>query len=277
MTYSVTSEDCLHPPNNTCNLCGFYFIAERGLFMPGNFWTARCDYVEKLLPPQDYREEATRVMKDALMLHLQHQFDMDLYNFIEDNYGVNRFADELWSGSHPSIIPCDLSATKKRNFGFGQGVPFFRFVASFPDPFQTKQTLKWTMSPHIPIVYDLPLVLQDGGLLGHFFFRESKRLREFSLLGGNLYKWLKTYHEVPPPNSWIWTWFPDGEKWKAAIEEYGENAVEELTQKHRSGEIDFLDPIYRVGFTRVWNWRLIRYPLRWLGLSDRKTGTQVSY
>jgi len=265
MTYAVTSEGCLHPPDNTCNLCGLYFAAHRGLFIPGNMWTARCDYVARLLPPMEYRKVSTEVMKDALLLHLQHKFDMDLFNFIEDNYGVDRYADELWSGSHPSIKPCDMAANKAKNFGFGHADPFFEFLLSFWDTFQTRfKTMKWGMEPTLPMT-DLPMTLRDDGA-HYLFFDQSKRLREFTLLGGNLFKWMKVYGEVPPPTSWIWDWFPDTEIWKKAIEDHGETAVETLLEDHKTGEIEYIDPIYKMGFKRLSWWH--RWPLRYAGLLD---------
>ncbi|CAB9499151.1 expressed unknown protein [Seminavis robusta] len=270
MTYAVTTEQCLNPPtpeipsifnNGTspeqCNLCGLYFIAERGLFMPGNIWTAQCDYVSRLLPPLEFGKRSTEVVKDALLMHLEHRFEMDLFNFVPDNYGVNRYADELWIGSHPSIQPCDWSLHKKSNFGFGHGDPFFEFVLGIWDPFQTTwKTLEWTMSPSLPMVLPVEIrehrwwhVLEFAKAQRH---RESKRIREFSLLGGNLYKWIHIYGQVPPPSSWTWSWFPDGEMWRGAVEKHGKNAVEEVTQAYKDVDhAEFLDPIYTHDFRRL--------------------------
>lgn len=270
MTYSVTSEECLHPSDGTCNLCGLYFVAERGFFMPGNFWTARCDYVERLKEPKRFAVRSTEVMKEALLMNLKHEFDFDMYAFADENYGVDRYADELWVGGHPSIQPCDLSMGKQENFGTGYGDPFFEWVLSIWDPFQvTFRTLNWSMAPSLPL--KIPKMLREGKPWGFgkkidwmldFFVlfdtpktkedRVKKRLREFTYLSGNLFKWIHIYGQVPPPESWIWSWFPDGEKWRKAIEEHGNMAVETMAKENYQSVNDesYVDPFFHKRWRR---------------------------
>jgi len=237
MTYAVTSQECLHPPPNnasSCNLCGLYFVAERGMFMAGNIWTAHCNYLSKLVTPHVYRNRSTAVIKDSLLLHLQMKFDMDLYAFEDFNFGIDRYSDENWSASHPDVVPCDFTAGKKHNFRFLGGRGFYRWIAGISDPFQTKRTLEWTMYPSLPLA--LPLTMTEEGIAG-WFFNPSERIREYFLLGGNILKWQTIYNKVPEPSSWIWTFFPDGDLWRNAVHQYGKDAVNKLTTEHQGNAL----------------------------------------
>ena len=236
MTYAATSEHCLHPPGNSCNLCGLYFVAERGMFMAGNIWTAECNYISKLWAPMEFKKKSTSAIQESLLMLLQQKFDMDLYTFADFNFGVDRYSDEMWSASHPSILPCDLTGGKKYNFGFVRGTGFYRWVGSVWDPFQKSQTsLKWSMYPSLPL--HLPLPLREDGRLASFVFDRSERIREFFLLGGNILKWERIYNEIPDPSSWIWDFFPDGDAWKKAVDLYGEHAADKLTFEHQVDSI----------------------------------------
>ena len=44
-----------------------------------------------------------------------------------------------------------------------------------------------------------------------------------------LLKWYALYGEFPPADAWVWSWFPDGLKWKEGAARYGAKAVEVLT------------------------------------------------
>lgn len=59
----------------------------------------------------------------------------------------------------------------------------------------------------------------------------TKRIREYSLLAGFLYRWIRIYERIPAPDSWIWTYFPDGEEWRAAADRHGLMTVEHMTGK----------------------------------------------
>ena len=42
-----------------------------------------------------------------------------------------------------------------------------------------------------------------------------------ALLPGILWKYHVLYNELPDADSWIWRHYPDGERWREAIEEMG--------------------------------------------------------
>lgn len=55
------------------------------------------------------------------------------------------------------------------------------------------------------------------------------RLKEYFLLAGNILKWYEFYNEVPGEFSWVWSWFPDGRKWRNAVRLHGRKAIEVMT------------------------------------------------
>jgi hypothetical protein len=64
------------------------------------------------------------------------------------------------------------------------------------------------------------------------------RFREYYLLPGNLLTWFALYggDGVPPRDSWVWSWFPDGDRWRAAVDEHGTRAVEVATAATEGGD-----------------------------------------
>jgi hypothetical protein len=57
MTRAIVHDDCLQSPSNdpVCDACGLVALPFPTLHFPGNFFTARCEYIRKLLPPTEFR------------------------------------------------------------------------------------------------------------------------------------------------------------------------------------------------------------------------------
>ena len=206
MVEAVTSEMCLKPPDESCNLCGLRFSAMRGLFFPGNFWTAKCDYVNRLLSPEDYKAKLTDVVKDAQLMKVRRQLVMKLLPESPATLGLDRYASEFWVGSHPSIIPCDVSKTEDFKYWLKKHR-------------NTGAEFEWSMAPRHKAIMSNRKIRA----------REDLRLREYNLLAGNIFRWQRLYGEFPESSSWIWRWFPDGDKWHYAVQKYGSKAVEVMT------------------------------------------------
>jgi hypothetical protein len=47
--------------------------------------------------------------------------------------------------------------------------------------------------------------------------QELRQYQEFFLLPGRLLKWMYFYNATPRQDSWIWSWFPQGQEWKEQI------------------------------------------------------------
>jgi hypothetical protein len=61
MMMAVTSELCLKPSDDSCNVCGLMFYDVWALIFPGNFWTAKCSYIQELIPPNRFNESMTKM------------------------------------------------------------------------------------------------------------------------------------------------------------------------------------------------------------------------
>jgi hypothetical protein len=61
LTLAVTNEKCLNPPDDSCSACGLNFFTVWSLQFPGNFFSTKCSYVNKLIPPDEFPERLTAV------------------------------------------------------------------------------------------------------------------------------------------------------------------------------------------------------------------------
>jgi hypothetical protein len=205
MTMAVTSPSCIYGIHNTtCNVCGLYFFPVWSMMFAGNFFTTKCSYVQKLLPPTNYSEIMTSLVGD-LFNHSSPAgalyFQYSLFNkHREGVMGADRYAAEFWSASHPSVVPCDMSVTND----------FFHWLKGHDS---VDNELQWSLAPCTSF--------WDGRWLCVKYRRQRQlagdhknRMHEYFLLAGNLYKWLTIYKDLPPDDSWVWDWYPDGSDWK---------------------------------------------------------------
>jgi hypothetical protein len=197
LTTAVTSELCLKPPDNSCNVCGLTF---HGMFLnifPGNFFTADCSYVRQLIPPADFNDRmaslvALRHQKIAANPQYKYIFP-DIPQF--DKVVQGRYAPTHWIGSSPQLNPCTLTSEDLGKW----------FV-----PRNALADFSWSL---------LPRKDEDVEL-------DAIRKRQYNVIGGNLFKAFTLYNTAPPDNSWAWRWFPDGQKWKEAVKQYGNRTVD---------------------------------------------------
>ena len=104
LTTSVASRECLGLPE-TCTVCSGRFSPLPHPHYPGNMWTARCSYIEKLMPPLGFEA----AMKKFVLQHLSASPMGGLrQNGDNELLGAGRFAAEHWMTSHPSVVPCDV-------------------------------------------------------------------------------------------------------------------------------------------------------------------------
>ena len=246
LTEAALSEHCHDGPavaafrnttvtTTTCNLCGLNFYAVWTSFVPGNMFAAQCDYVQKLIPPHHFQQRLKRV-HEQVVLPLKRKQQI-LFDLIPDNrvhiyqghFGLDRYSDEHWIGSHPHVRPCDVDP--------GGSVWNYQQRQKTIHDFQFSLAPRRTRGPPFRGFY-LPTTIPR-------FVLKQVRLREYYYLAGNLLKWFALYNQAPLDDSWAWTWFPDGRFWKQAIEQHGSQAVRIVTQKAMRGEyIDDLSDIY---------------------------------
>jgi hypothetical protein len=217
LTDGALAEGCINPPNSSCNVCGLQFFTQFTFFIPGNMFSAHCSYVRKLLPLSQYKKKQEEAIMNILLLRLRNQLRSSLLWDQPDFFGLDRYSNEHWIGSHPDIVPCDMDP-------IGSVYDVFTGKTSFND-------FKWGMGPRnsgIAWADNINFTARQEKL----YSTQSLRHREILLLPGNLVKWWTLYGEFPNAKSWVWDYFPDGDLWREAVSTYGGAAVELLTKRY---------------------------------------------
>ena len=214
LTEAALSEMCIK--ESECNLCGLQFFTQWAPFIPGNIFTAKCNYVKKLIPPVNFSDAMQRAIEDFVVLRLKKQVLSQLLPDRKDFFGLERYSDEHWIASHPDVTPCDCDPT-------GQ-------LSIYHMEKATLANLSWAMAPRHK---GAPAYNKQARTE---MVNKNKVLRvvEYYYLAGNLVKWFSLYGKGPAPNSWAYKFFPDGEMWKDAVQKYGAQAVDKITQKFAS-------------------------------------------
>jgi hypothetical protein len=210
MTTATTSNEC-HTAleQDTCNTCGLIFSAIRSPFYPGNFWAAQCRYIDQLLDPFEFRLKLEKATKRARRLRTRGKLTLHLLPELPSTLGLGRYAAEFWAGSHPSIRPCDVSNPDKHTWKYWKN-----YDANFND-------------------MDLAPAPREEISQTNLFLPKTtdERLREWFLLAGYIMKWYRLYNQVPSDDSWVWSYFPEGDIWKEAVKQHGRHAVVEVLHK----------------------------------------------
>mmetsp|Transcript_20907 Transcript_20907/g.42609 ORF Transcript_20907/g.42609 Transcript_20907/m.42609 type:complete len:888 (+) Transcript_20907:64-2727(+) len=223
MTNSVLHQDCLFPPNDACDVCGAQFYTRFSFMFPGNMWTAKCSYIQKLLSPEKgglYEKLKRESIVKFFKLRLWGQLNSTLMEDRVDYFGLGRYQLEHWIGSHASVQPCELH---KKNVTFETMI--LGMVNSAYD-------YEWSMgAPREEVISEIPNARQK------LEENEDAQFREYFYLPGNLIKWFSLYGKdgVPSQNSWVWNFFPGGHKWRNLVRDYGENALDEMVKQSSPG------------------------------------------
>jgi hypothetical protein len=216
LTAAAVHPNCIVPPNSTCNLCGLQFFTQFTFFVPGNMWTASCRYVAQLLPFDLYYDARERAVEQLLILKLQNQLRGTLLWDQLDFLGLDRYSDEHWVGSHPSIVPCDMDP-------YGSVKDVFHGILQ-------QDELEWAAGPrNRGICGGINDNLQDA-----VKNNPDLRRREVLLLPGLIVKWYTLYGKLPDRSSWVWTFFPDGQYWFEGARKYGSDVVDTYTARYRT-------------------------------------------
>eukprot|EP00563_Minutocellus_polymorphus_P002553 CAMPEP_0181043448 /NCGR_PEP_ID=MMETSP1070-20121207/12717_1 /TAXON_ID=265543 /ORGANISM="Minutocellus polymorphus, Strain NH13" /LENGTH=307 /DNA_ID=CAMNT_0023121785 /DNA_START=316 /DNA_END=1239 /DNA_ORIENTATION=+ len=219
MTDAALSQRCSQPPNSTCNVCGLQFAAPPGMFtnlFPGNMFTARCDYVNRLLHPKEYVKRQTDVVRKSFQLRDQGRFYFKEKDHKAWVTGLRRYAPEHFIGSHPYIVPCDLS--KEPDYWYWQS-----------DTPHTSIEFEWAMFPRQK-KFNLSAAVDPK--LHAFLLNKSnidKRIRAYTYLAGLIFRHIELYNLTPPLHSWMFDWLPDGPFWRVVLQRYGKSVVNVVT------------------------------------------------
>ena len=223
-TTAVTSKMCLKS-RDTCNVCGMEFYALPYFHFNGNSFTADCEYVNKLMPPEQFEKSMNNVAEDALVANLEKSFTSKLFQFTPQNLGFDHYSVEHWIGSHPDIKPCDVAPVKK------SWLPWFRGNTYIANDYSSSRIYDflWGVAPrrsHAPVG---ALAASTEKAVRE---KDTTLFRDYFYLAGNMYKWNKLYGEGPPEDSWVWNWFPGGDVWRERYAASGSAVVDEFTLRY---------------------------------------------
>lgn len=210
MMEAVLHADC---HSRRCDACGLQAEVYPWAHYTGNFWTADCSYIHKLLPPAS--------MPAAMQANYEHVAALNATCQLQlvrpkDSawYALSRYSLESWIGSHPRARLCDLFRSA------GETIRS-RFVAA--------EELAWAEFPRHNLSSKWNLDYEERAQ--YSLANEEFRLRDDQWLPGRLVRWSRLYGEFPPPDSWVWSFFPDGDFWQARIAEFGLEVVEKTTER----------------------------------------------
>lgn len=217
-TLGAMHQDCVRPPDDTCNLCAIHVSYIPSVQQHGNMWSSKCSYVKRLLSPLEYRNAMLnssvkyKALRRQVRMHHESWGASGPWGFAKD-----RHSNEHWIGSHPSVVPCDLNPFPYETFWKNN------FNAT------TSNLLEWAMLPRRDLQDRDRQAIGDGPSDRFQTARDDVkgRLKDYFFLPGLLLRWLMVYQQVPDESSWsVYESFPDFEFWKNATEMHGTKVLD---------------------------------------------------
>lgn len=111
--------------------------------------------------------------------------------FLRSRYWPSSIPFYNYTGTHPSIRPCDLSSTPSLEF--------------WKTGDRDASDHSFSMAPRHPIEADWDFYNYCN--YSQVMENDTERLKEYFLLPGHLFRWIKEYNETAPDDSWIWSWY----------------------------------------------------------------------
>lgn len=253
-----------------CNVCGLQFYPVWTMFFPGNMFAAHCSYIRRLLPVKLYAQKMQQIAselrpkrkKGPKLLPPNATWNFAGYENRDDHFGLDRFSNEHWIGSHPHLRPCDM--TPEFHTGLFSQLPLDQVQLIF----EQSETLMQP-APRVPLLQSKFYRWRKGKMLELIQQAEQnqhRRPHSYFLLPGILYRMYRLYgennnqsdysghhnfdHEVdrpvegtteqdgtdrffrlptpqflPPTDSWIWDYFPHGTVWREKVKNHPADAL----------------------------------------------------
>jgi hypothetical protein len=224
MTAATTSELCLNPPENQCNVCGLVFQPLPGLHFPGNMWTAQCSYVKNLLSPLEFHKRKGNVDVWIREQQAQHLFSAELFPWESHFTGKNRYEPEHWVGSHPDLRPCDVSPTASKDYWLKGDRDFAEFEFALAPRHDVHADWDW-----YGYASKRGRDIMSSDL--------EARMRDYFLLRGLIFRWWLFYQSLPEDTSWVWKWYPDGDIWREGVAKCGPEVINRITENNSSSHV----------------------------------------
>ena len=205
LTNAALHHDCISKTTDQqCHVCGLHFYMQWTNFFPGNMYTARCEYVKKLLPPEEFTARQEHAVADLLWLRYRGLLATQLFTDNRpDRFGLERYSIEHWIGSHPHLKPCDMAPSPLRDW-----------LKS--DSTANEEHFEWKLGPRR---HDPPADFPPSTITTMLDINDTARRLELFYLPGKLRLWDSLYQTVPRLDSWIWSWFPDGVYWREQLKD----------------------------------------------------------
>jgi hypothetical protein len=228
---------------SSCNVCGLQFYPLWTPFVIGNMWSSSCSYIAKLAPPMQFAQRMQDLVQYNLtVLQNRGAMHVNLYKAEPWFLGLERYAAELWVGTHPDLQPCDVSVTADNEYWTSSRRSSRNSSANHETVDENKQDaileeFVWSMAPRsYPEItnastsrtnnLNAPWLRLDPEQRDLVLSNETLREREFFLLPGLILKWQTLYNGTyPSPSSWVWDFFPDGADWREKLDKYGAASV----------------------------------------------------
>jgi len=131
-------------------------------------------------------------------------------------FGQQRFSNEHWVGSHPSVVPCDLNPLRYYTYWQQQNDDLEEAEN------KTTTSVEFHMLPRRPL-QDRPCKPGTVDKVAASINKTDERLYDYFFMGGMLLRWLMLCQALPETTeaSWVFDAFPDGAFWKQAVEKHG--------------------------------------------------------
>eukprot|EP00523_Entomoneis_sp_CCMP467_P013071 CAMPEP_0168787700 /NCGR_PEP_ID=MMETSP0725-20121227/11941_1 /TAXON_ID=265536 /ORGANISM="Amphiprora sp., Strain CCMP467" /LENGTH=552 /DNA_ID=CAMNT_0008837925 /DNA_START=27 /DNA_END=1685 /DNA_ORIENTATION=+ len=197
-----------------CNTCGLQLYPLWNIMYPGNMFSARCDYVAKLADLNEYNQQMSDIVNMTLTNDSMWSHELYQEHFAEDKEGVTgigRYSNEQWIGSHPTVRPCDLMGQYTNLYPMARGLqrrPHFLPHA------------KARRAPRVPLQRG-NWYRFDANMYTTAARKDARTSApyQYYLLPGMLYRFFNVYKVFPPDYSWIWDYYPNGNVWKAKVQD----------------------------------------------------------
>jgi len=175
LTKAIFSRQCLNM--RSFNFCTAVFSGFPFPQSCGNFYVTKCSYVNRLIPPRDFERVKMKLHKEMMRnKSLSWVNDPDPLMSRDSWLGLNRYSLEHWIASHPSLKPASV-------YPMSHGAFNYRWVP---------KALDW-------VPWLRGTIIKTAVIM--------KKAPTYYKLAGRLYLYEKLYGELPPPDSWVWTFY----------------------------------------------------------------------
>jgi hypothetical protein len=99
LTLGALAKDCVAPPVDRCDVCGFMWYTVFSVIVPGNMFAAKCDYVAKLPPLVEFPAKHRAAVGEGLLLIARGQLLVNVFSDGISEYGLERYFAEHWIGT----------------------------------------------------------------------------------------------------------------------------------------------------------------------------------